>query len=297
MKTTTIMTRLGLLVLVSFALAGGLYAQDDEPDLQILDSDIVLSPSERVKLKSMVQVSADVQNVENCYVVMSETDDAIGFDISYEPYDVFKVSLRARSSNGIWIDVQVRMDYVTSYPFAVVDSDWAQCTCQSFNAPYTSNCTMYIERSWGGAGSDLEIDWIKVYRYVYPSGYELIASWEAEDYEDGGDTVDWIHPCNTQVNFYDGDPDAGGSIFASVPNVGNLERTIESGTIWILTEDGKQQASAMWKAKPLGWHQLFVEAVPCEREMVTENNRASKEIEVVLMYFRILSFFTKFVPW
>ncbi|MHC4944259.1 MAG: hypothetical protein ACYTG7_14690 [Planctomycetota bacterium] len=297
MKTSRIIASMSFLFLLCFALAGGLYSQDEEPDLQVQDSDISFSPSDRVMLKDKVEVRADIHNVENSYVVLSENNDAIGFDISYDPYDVLQVRVRARSTNGEALVMQVRMDHITSNIFYSVNADWTQCTCEGFNAPGFTNSTMYIERNWGSEEEDLEIDWIQVYKYVNFVGWEHVATWEAETYEDGGDTVDWIYPCNVQMNFYDGDPGSGGSKFASVANIGNLQRTIESGSVSILTEDGKKQATAYWKAKPLGWHEIFVEVVPCERETVTDNNMASKEIEVVLMYVRVLNWFGQYVPW
>lgn len=299
--TTTkgIIVGLGVLFVMFIAMPAGLNGQDVEPDLQVKSSDISFSPSSPVKANTFVAVHANIRNVGNCYIVLSDNNvDEIGFDHDFEQGDFIKVKVIVRSpDNGNVtkpIEFQARIGNEYSTIQATYNENWEEKDLLNLTVPVSGNDRLYIKRV-SGAGYDLEIDRIVIYHDYdkYKQDWDAETTREGESYDAGGDQVDWIHPSDVQVKFYDGDPASGGSQIGGAKTVGNVQKTTESGSVKILTEGGKASTQVVWQARPLGWHKIYVDITPDPREEVTNNNKAYKSIEVISPLWIILEYFLK----
>jgi len=284
MKIKTTVTVLALLVgMLSVPLATA-YGQDNEPDMNV-DS-MTLVPFVRVVHGGHVNLAAYIQNIENCYIVFGDDRDSTRYSNNFTSGDLIKVEARVRSTGG-YVAGRAFIG-VATFPFSTSSTSWEIVDSVLIAVPPNSNDAVYVQKiDLSGTEPDLEIDWIKVYEGTVTARFPdttwaLLFTREAEDYNAGGGTVDMIYPQNVQVEFYDGDPDAGGIKIGNTQVVGDVQRIMQDSTVWIVTENGMVTASETWTSDlPLGWHDIYVTILPSPRESDTTNNEAFHPIEVV----------------
>lgn len=281
-----------VVVLVMFtASAAAVRGQDQEPDLEVADSDIWCSNFYPMR-GDTVSIRTDIHNIENCYIVLRDLNSEIGYDCNLPSGKVVKVSLRARVTGpgGSVAGIQMRINNTFTSTFYVSSSSWEDVDSLGITVPLTSNDRLYVRRVTYDSGVDLEIDSIEVLEEQGTSWNSLFEL-EAELYSVGGGTVESIHPSNIAVSFYDGNPKWGGKFIGESTSVGNLVRITKSGTVWILTEGGTATTEMVsWTAKPNGYHFINAELTPVPRETATNNNKASTTVVVEYGGFWIISF-------
>lgn len=287
MKMKTTVTVLALLVgMLSVPIATA-YGQDNEPDLEVQASDITLAPSGTVPLGGQVSIDADIHNVENCYIVFGDDRDSTRYSHNFTTADLIKVEARVRSTSGL---TEGRAFVgIATFPFSTSSTSWEIVDSIFIVVPPTDNAGVWIQKIDPlETEPDLEIDWIQVYKATVV-GVPPETTWtslftrEAEDYQAGGGSVNMIYPQNVQVEFYDGDPGAGGDKIGSTQIVGDVQKITQTGNVWILREDSVATAEETWIADlPYGEHKIYATILNSPREQITTNNEAFQPIEVVV---------------
>ncbi len=255
----------------------------DEPDLRVYSSDITLS-DDSVHYSTNITVWATVHNDGECYIVLGDDGDEVDYSESFSAGQILKVKASVRSTDGGLITARAYTDEVTDFGvFTTSSLGWEVVETASFNA--TSSSSIYLKLYAGGdADTDLEVDWIEVYKETTPPPpdppyWTLLYTREAETYDSGGLSVNHIYPQDVIVKFYDGDPDAGGTQFGITHNTGNVQKRIGiRPDVWILTEGGSSQVwnDNTWDSA--GVYNVYVTIDNDPRETNTGNNEASKQL-------------------
>ncbi len=278
MKTASLIS--GWIALFCVFVATPSFGQADEPDLEVQKADISFNPASPVLIGTVVEIKADIHNRGNCYIALSENLDEVGYNENFTMLNRIKVKARVRSTNGDILGVEARIDDYPIVPFYTSSQSWEVKESNDITIPSQNNTTLFLKRVSGGGSSDLEIDYIEVWKWN-GSGWDLLLAREGESYDSGGGSVDRIHPSGVKVDFYDGDPAYSGCIHLDTRTVGDVQKDTEAGPTWILTEGGSAEAKTDWQAVGGHWHYMYVEITPDPKETMTDNNKAFKKMEVL----------------
>ena len=237
------------------------YAQDtDEADLEVSGPDIDITFTQLgnptspagVGLNSQVEVSALIQNLGICYIVLGDNNNQVDYAFNLaSSITLYKVVARVRSSNGDLVTVHTWVDALGTGALTTNSTTWGeQEATPSGPLPAGNRVLRFKVFSGGDVGTDLHVDWIELYgREIVSDPWVLVFKREAETYDSGGSTVDAIHPQNVTVGIYDGDPDGGGIQIGSNQVASDASKITASGpTTPILTAGGSNSVMVTWTA-------------------------------------------------
>jgi hypothetical protein len=249
----------------------------EEVDLEVSgpNIDVAVSPPSPVGINDVVDVSAFIENYCcMCYIVLGDNSDMVdyNFNLSSAIAD-YKVEARVRSSNGNSLTANVWVDALGISPFSTNSTSWEVQTAAGV-ALGSGSHVLHVELVGGGdVDTDLHLDCLDFYKWD-GSEWVLLIRFEAEDYTGGGPSVDAIHPQNVTVQFYNGDPDAGGVQIGSDQIASDSLKTTVAGSTPILTAGGAATVSVNWTAGDVGNYQLYAKIIPDPLEANTGNNKA-----------------------
>jgi hypothetical protein len=272
-----------ILVLVMFVgLSFVVYGDSrdtDEPDL--IPQNMTFTPASPFHFSQSVTVSADIYNLGICYIALGDNNDQVEYSFYVDSIiSGFRIKARIRSSNGDTVVARVWIDSFGFGSFQTSSTTWEEKSNTWATVLGVNTHWLKVKLYSGGDGNtDLYVDWIQL---LNAAGDTVLHHFEAEDCENGCNTVDKIYPQQITVQFFRGT--TTGPQIGSDQIVGNAQKTIEGGQVDYITAGGYATASVIWPGglteKPPSMWYIYVKVLVTENEQVTNNNEDNELIEI-----------------
>jgi hypothetical protein len=278
-------------MLTAFDLPVLVYCQEPTLPDYAISEDISFNPSGPVVVGTSITVSANIHNIGITWVTMQEDGDYVGYNFSVvdttslmERIDI-DMMLQARDDP---VDVTVKIDDLPIWTStAVVAEGWVDKK-PAVDRPIEPGvhtlraCLNFTDIVVEGK---LDVDWIRItQKDVAEASY-----FEAEDYDSSvSNGINDIYPHDAIVGFYDGDPDAGGTLIRNDTTVGDTNYVHDLGkNVYYIRNDGVATASVTWTAYPVGYHDVYVKVDP--DNSVSEGDETNNEASGTIGVYAILT--------
>lgn len=278
MFKSAIEKRMSVLAVLSCMAATPTWGQvnPDEVDLKIANSDISLP--DVALLGSNVNIGANVHNLGESYIVLGNVNDQVDYGGWSGSASAYGVEIRLRSTGGFvglvaWVD---NLPIPTA--ISTNSTTWTTITLSPTGVIAGGTHTLHLRLATTTGGS-AEIDSIRLFQVA---GSDLLVE-EAERYTGGGASVNDIVPRDPTVQFFDGDPGAGGTQIGFDQVVG-ATTTVGGSTVRYIADGESVLANQIWAAGPLGNHSIFVRVFPDLAEPAANvgNEQGVDTINVIL---------------